>query len=326
MSEIPVQWERAIWRWHHLTEPARIGIEGTPVPDPNEEYFFYQTLIGTWPFSPLAPAQHEQYVKRIQDYMDKAAKEAKVRTSWIRPNDEHDRSLAEFVRTVLRWQPDNAFIADFNAFARQIAHAGMLNSLSQTLLKIASPGVPDFYQGTELWDLSLVDPDNRQPVDYSIRTAMLAEIKREAAADRLALAKRLFANLSDGGIKMYVITTALGLRGRNEMLRQGPYTGLEASGARMRQVIAFARGTAEHHVIVAAGRFFAGIEGLPRGAVGEATWGETFLSVPCDMLHERYVDFFTGLEIRADRDRNRRQLCMADIFADLPVAMLVPTT
>jgi (1->4)-alpha-D-glucan 1-alpha-D-glucosylmutase len=326
LSEIPVQWERAIWRWHHLTEPARVGIEGTPVPDPNEEYLFYQTLIGTWPFSPLAPAQHEQYVKRIQDYMNKAAKEAKVRTSWIRPNDEHDRSMAEFVRTVLRWRPDNAFITDFNAFARQVAHAGMLNSLSQTLLKIASPGVPDFYQGSELWDLSLVDPDNRRPVDYSIRTAMLAEIKRAVKADRLALAKRLFANPSDGGIKMYVITTALGLRGRNEMLRQGPYTGLETSGSRMRQVIAFARGTPERHVIVAAGRFFADVEGLPRGAVGEATWGETFLSVPSDMLQERYVDHFTGIEIRADRDRNRRQLCMADIFAHLPVAMLVPTT
>ena len=105
LSEIPDQWERAIWRWHHLTEPARVEIEGTPVPDPNEEYFFYQTLIGTWPLSPLPAAEYEQYVRRIQDYMDKAAKEAKVRTSWIGPNDEHDRSLAEFVRTVLRLQP-----------------------------------------------------------------------------------------------------------------------------------------------------------------------------------------------------------------------------
>ena len=327
LSEIPDQWERAIWRWHHLTEPARVEIEGTTVPDPNEEYLFYQTLIGTWPLSPLPPAEHELYVRRIQNYMDKAAKEAKVRTSWIRANDEHDRSLAEFVRTVMRWQPDNAFLADFDAFARRVAQAGMLNSLSQTLLKIASPGVPDFYQGTELWDLSLVDPDNRRPVDYSIRLAMLAEIKRAAAVDRLALAKRLFANPSDGGIKMYVTTTALGLRGRNEMLfRQGGYTALEASGDRMRKVIAFARGTAEHQVIVAAGRFFAGIDALPGGAAGEATWQETFLSVPGGMLHERYVDLFTGQEIRADRDRDRRQLCMADIFAHLPVAMLVPTT
>ena len=327
LSEIPDQWERAIWRWHSLTERERVEIEGAPVPDPNEEYLFYQTLIGTWPLSPLPSAQHELYVRRIQDYMDKAAKEAKVRTSWIRPNHEHDRRMAEFIRTMLRWQPDNAFVADFDAFARPVAQAGMLNSLSQTLLKITSPGVPDFYQGTELWDLSLVDPDNRRPVDYSIRVAMLAEIKRAAAVDRLALAKRLFANPSDGGIKMYVTTTALGLRGRNEMLfSQGAYTALKASGSRMRQVIAFARGTAEHQVTVAAGRFFAGVDGLPGGAAGEATWSETFLSVPGDMRHESYVDLFTGHEIRADRGRDRRQLCMADIFAHLPVALLVPTT
>lgn len=326
LSEIPDQWQRAIWRWHDLTEPVRAEIEGTPVPDPNEEYLFYQTLIGTWPLSPQPSAQHEQYVRRIQDYMDKAAKEAKVRTSWIRPNDEHDRSMAEFIRTVLRSQPDNAFVADFDAFVRRVVQAGMLNSLAQTLLKIASPGVPDFYQGTELWDSSLVDPDNRRPVDYSIRIAMLAEIRRTAAVDRLALAKRLFANPSDGGIKMYVTTTALGLRGRNGMLfRQGPYIALEASGSRMRQVIAFARGSAEYHVIVAAGRFFAGVDGLPGGAAGEATWGETFLSIHGEMLHEHYLELFTGREIHADRNRNRGQLCMADIFAYLPVAMLVPT-
>ena len=135
--------------------------------------------------------------------MEKAAKEAKVSTSWIRANDEHDRSLSQFVRTVMRWEADNAFLADFAPFARRVTHAGMLNSLSQTVLKIASPGVADFYQGTELWDFSLVDPDNRRPVDYSIRLAMLAEIRRAAAFDRLALVKRLFANPSDGAIKMY---------------------------------------------------------------------------------------------------------------------------
>jgi (1->4)-alpha-D-glucan 1-alpha-D-glucosylmutase len=327
LSEIPDQWERAIRRWHSLTEPARVEIDGTPVPDANEEYLFYQTLIGTWPLSPLPSVEHDIYVRRIQDYMDKAAKEAKVRTSWIRPNNEHDRGMAQFVRTMLRWQPDNTFVVDFDSFARRVAQAGMLNSLSQTLLKIASPGVPDFYQGTELWDLSLVDPDNRRPIDYSPRVAMLAEIKRAAAVDRLALAKRLFANPSDGGIKMYVTSTALGLRGRDEMLfRRGPYTALESSGSRMRQVVAFVRGTAKHQVTVAAGRFFACLDGLPGGATGRTTWGETFLSVPGDLLHESYVDLFTGLEIRADCRRERRQLSMADIFGHLPVAMLVPTT
>jgi (1->4)-alpha-D-glucan 1-alpha-D-glucosylmutase len=323
LSEMPDEWERAIWRWHHLTESARVEIEGIPVPDPNEEYLFYQTLIGTWPQP--APEEHAQYVARIQTYVDKAAKEAKVRTSWIRANDVHDRMLAEFVRKVMRPDADNEFLADLSAFAGRVAQAGMLNSLSQTLLKIAAPGVPDFYQGTELWDFSLVDPDNRRPVDYAIRQAMLAEIKRAAAVDRLALARRLFANPADGGIKMYVISEALGLRRRNEVLfRQGAYTPLEASGARMSKVVAFARGPAEYHVIVAAGRFFAEFEGLPEGATGDWPWQDTFLSVPSGLLHEHYVDLFTGHEVRADRDRDRRQLCMADIFAHLPFAMLVP--
>jgi len=325
LTEIPDEWERAIWRWHHLTESARVEIEGATVPDQNEEYLFYQTLIGTWPLAPPEPAEHERYVRRIQSYMDKATKEAKVRTSWIRANDEHDRILAEFVRSVLGLEPGNAFLADFGAFAGRIARAGMLNSLSQTLVKIASPGVPDFYQGTELWDLSLVDPDNRGPVDYAPRQALLAEIKRGVAVDRLALAKRLFAQPGEGGIKMYLIREALDFRRRNEALfSHGAYTALEASGVRARKVIAFARGPANHHVIVAAGRFFAEFDALPEGAIGDRPWQDTFLSVPAGMLHERYVDVFTGHEIDADRGRDRRQLCMADIFAHLPFAMLVP--
>jgi (1->4)-alpha-D-glucan 1-alpha-D-glucosylmutase len=216
----------------------------------------------------------------------------------------------------------------------------MLNSLSQTLLKIASPGVPDFYQGTELWDLSLVDPDNRRPVDYTLRAAMLREIKRAAAIDRLALARKLFANPADGAIKMYITSEALGLRRRNEMLfGQGPYRALETSGTRLRKVIAFARGGPDYHVIVVAGRFFTdllyppsdqaqsrsmAVGGAPSLAVGDDAWQDTFLSIPAAMLRERYVEVFTGQEVRAQRDRDRRQLSMADIFRHMTVALLVP--
>jgi (1->4)-alpha-D-glucan 1-alpha-D-glucosylmutase len=325
LSEIPDEWERAIWRWHHLNELARVEIDGAAVPDPNEEYLFYQTLIGTWPTWPAAPADHQRYLRRIQAYMDKAAKEAKLRTSWIRPNDEHDRALAQFVATVLRPEADNRFLADFSAFARRVAQAGMLNGLSQTVLKIAAPGVPDFYQGTELWDSSLVDPDNRRPVDYSVRQAMLAEIKRAAAEDQLALVQRLFAEPDDGAIKMYVISEALGLRNRNPMLfGQGAYIALEASGLRRRHVIAFARGSVADHVIVVAGRFFTGFEGLPEGAAGDAVWRHTFLAAPGDLLRERYIELFTGAAIHTASDTDGRQLHVADMFAHLPVAILVP--
>ena len=202
LSEIPDEWERAIWRWHHLNEPLRLEIEGTEVPDPNEEYLFYQTLLGTWPISRVDSIDYECYVKRIRDYLLKASKEAKVRTSWISPNHDRDRGLVEFVQAAMQLGADNRFITDFGAFAGRLATAGMLNSLSQVLLKIASPGVPDFYQGSELWDLSLVDPDNRRPVDYAIRQSMLAEITRAAANEPLALTKGLFERPDDGRIKM----------------------------------------------------------------------------------------------------------------------------
>jgi (1->4)-alpha-D-glucan 1-alpha-D-glucosylmutase len=323
LSEIPDQWERALWRWHHLTESARGEIDGVAVPDPNEEYLFYQTLIGTWPIDPR-PDQFDDYIKRIQAYMDKAAKEAKLSTSWIRANDRHDVKLTEFIAAVMRAGGDNSFIADIGAFAAGVARAGMLNSLSQTLLKIASPGVPDFYQGTELWDLSLVDPDNRRPVDYAARIAILEAIRQSAKTDRLKFASRLFSNPGDAAIKAYLIREALNFRRHYPALfMQGDYVALEASGTRGRNVISFARRMADQHVIVAAGRFFMSLGKLPESAAGEETWRDTFLSAPPGLLHQRYSELFTGARVGADLDRDRRQLCLADIFAHLPFALLV---
>jgi (1->4)-alpha-D-glucan 1-alpha-D-glucosylmutase len=201
----------------------------------------------------------------------------------------------------------------------------MLNSLSQVLLKIASPGVPDFYQGSELWDLSLVDPDNRRPVDYAIRQSMLTEITRAAANEPLALTKELFERPDDGRIKMYVTCRALGWRRKHARLfREGAYVPLEGAGRLGHHLIAFGRGSSEHHVIVAAGRFFTGFGMLPQGAAGESTWSDTFLSVPPNLLQEYYVDLFTGQTVRADGERDARQLCMSEIFAHMPVSMLIP--
>jgi (1->4)-alpha-D-glucan 1-alpha-D-glucosylmutase len=325
LSEIPVEWERAIWRWHHLNDPLRVTIEGTEVPDPNEEYLFYQTLLGTWPITGLDSTQYKRYVERIQDYLLKASKEAKVKTSWISPNHEHDRGLVEFVQAAMQPGNDNRFIADFAAFAGRVATAGMLNSLSQVLLKIASPGVPDFYQGNELWDLSLVDPDNRRPVDYAIRQSMLAEITCVAATEPLALTKELFERPDDGRIKMYLTCRALGWRRKHARLfLDGAYVPLEGAGPRAHHLIAFGRGSSEHHVIIAAGRFFTGFGMLPQGAAGESAWSDTFLSVPLNLLQEYYVDLFTGQTVRADCERDAQQLCMREVFSHMPVSILIP--
>jgi (1->4)-alpha-D-glucan 1-alpha-D-glucosylmutase len=325
LSEIADQWERALWRWHQLNAAARTEVDGIEVPDPNEEYLFYQTLIGCWPVGSASPGERREFVKRIADYIDKAAKEAKVHTSWVSPNHEHDRALARFVETTLRRDRANSFLADFTSFLEPVVAAGMLNSLSQTLLKIASPGVPDFYQGGELWDLSLVDPDNRRPVDYGVRKRLLAKLLSEAAADPLALSRRLLHGLGDGGLKMYVMSRELRFRREHHgLFASGVYAALEPAGERRHHVVAFARSRGDEQVIAVAGRFFMGLGDAPeKSAVGTATWANTFLSAPREMLRKRYVELFTGETVVTDLNRDARQLAMADIFAHLPVAMLV---
>ena len=148
--------------------PWKRQIDEKSRPDANEEYLLYQTLVGTWPLQGMASDQHAEYVKRIQAYMQKALHEAKIHSSWINPNVEYERALDSFVATALSSSADNAFLEDFQQFQAPIAKAGIWNSLSQLLLKIASPGVPDFYQGTELWSFHLVDPDNRGPIDFDL--------------------------------------------------------------------------------------------------------------------------------------------------------------
>jgi (1->4)-alpha-D-glucan 1-alpha-D-glucosylmutase len=324
LSEIPEQWRQALRRWHKINARLRTEVEGLGVPDRNEEYLFYQTLIGCWPLETMPADQHDQFVKRVGAYMDKAAKEAKLHTSWVSPNHEHDCALARFVETTLRREPANAFLCDFISFLEPVAAAGMLNSLSQTLLKIASPGVPDFYQGTELWDLSLVDPDNRRAVDYGSRKQLLAKLQSEAAADPAALSDRLLRRLTDGALKMYVISCALRFRREHQSLfASGSYDALEVAGERSRHLVAFARSYGEEQVIVAAGRFFAGLGGAPAQSAVGSTWAKSILFASRERLHERYVDLFTGKTIAPNPGADKAQLAMADIFAHLPVAMLV---
>jgi (1->4)-alpha-D-glucan 1-alpha-D-glucosylmutase len=229
---------------------------------------------------------------------------------------------------VLRRGPENAFLSDFTSFVEPVAAAGMLNSLSQTVLKIAAPGVPDFYQGSELWDLSLVDPDNRRPVDYGARKRLLAKLRGKAAADPLALSEQLLRRLAGGELKMYVMNQGLRFRREHHQLfASGAYAALETAGERRRHVVAFARSRGGRQVIAVAGRFFMGMGGAPaRSAVGAAAWAATFLSAPPDLLRERYVDLFTGKSVTPDLGRDAQQLALADIFAHLPVAMLVATS
>jgi len=258
--------------------------------------------------------------------MQKSSKEAKVRTSWISPNAAHDEALAHFVSAALRNDPSNAFVADFVGFRAQIALAGMLGSLSQTLLKLTSPGVPDFYQGTELWDYNLVDPDNRRPVDFAARITILDEITRDPGRDRVNLLKELLDRPQDGRIKMYVMHRVLQFRREHrELFATGSYIPLEASGARARNLIAFARRTANERVIIIAGRFFTKLEGGARTLPAGTAWSGTELPLPAELASRCYLDLFTGCVIDS-HERNGEALLMLDeAFAFMPISVLVPS-
>jgi (1->4)-alpha-D-glucan 1-alpha-D-glucosylmutase len=214
LSEMPGAWKLHLSRWSRLNKRYKVELDGHPVPDRNEEYLLYQTLIGSWPLEPMNDSQYRTFCERIQGYMEKALREAKVHTSWLNPYPAYDSAVHKFIEAILDRTRPNPFLDDMLAFHQGVATYGVYNSLSQVLCKIAAPGVPDFYQGAELWDFSLVDPDNRRAVDYDHRRFLLEDIDRTIvqADDRPAAVRELLARAVDGRIKLYLIMTALRYR------------------------------------------------------------------------------------------------------------------
>src|SRR4026209_138678 len=205
LSEVPAPWAAEVRRWRGIARRWRREVEGHAAPDDNDEYLLYQTLMGAWPARDEDETP-ETFTGRIAAYMEKATKEAKRRTSWINPSEPYDRAMSEFVTALLA--PDSPFRPAFRPFQRWPARPGALNSLAQPLLKLTVPVVPDLYQGTELWDLSLVDPDNRRPVDYALREQALAT---EEPARRLQ-------HWRDGRLKQRLIHAALAFRSEQPAL------------------------------------------------------------------------------------------------------------
>jgi (1->4)-alpha-D-glucan 1-alpha-D-glucosylmutase len=321
LSEIPEEWTRALHRWREMNRPRKGSAEGREVPDANEEYLLYQTLVGTWPLAPLNEEEQTDYTRRVVDYMNKALKEAKVHTSWISPNEAYDTAVREFVEALLAPGADNEFLKDFVEFQRTTARAGLFNSLSQVLVKTCAPGVPDFYQGTELWSFTLVDPDNRRPVDYELRRRLLASLREEEEVrGATALVKNLVGEPEDGRVKLFLTSRALRFRReRRELFAQGEYVALAATGRRADNVVAFARRRGEQTAIAVAARLFISL-GAARGVspVGAEVWEETELTLPETIAHGRYRDVFTGAEF----ETGAGSLRLAEVFAHMPVALL----
>nr|MDQ2866791.1 malto-oligosyltrehalose synthase [Verrucomicrobiota bacterium] len=252
ISEIPQRWGRALSKWRVLNRRYKTRVDDAEAPDANEEYLLYQTLLGAWPlasFRSLSDESRRIFVERIQQYMGKALKEAKLNSSWIQPNEAWDRATADFVEKVLDPSPRNRFLESFIPFAEEIASLGATNSLSQTLLKLTAPGVPDLYQGSEIWDFSLVDPDNRRPVDYQHRRNLLTGLQAVSPED-------LLANWRDGRIKLFLTQRLLRFRREHAgLFRSGDYVPLTLTGAFADCAIAFAREWEGMRLIVVAPRF-----------------------------------------------------------------------
>ena len=324
LSEMPIEWLRRLRRWRRLNRSGKRLVDGAPAPSRHDEYLLYQTLLGVWPLEPVAALALEQLRQRVAASMQKAAREAKLATSWLYPHGEYEQALDGFIAAVLSGAPKNRFLADFLPFQQRVGRFGLFNSLSQTLLKFTSPGVPDLYQGNELWHFSLVDPDNRRPVDYATRQALLADIVRGGAATGEALAawaSELLAHLEDGRIKLYVIWRCLDVRRRLPQLFQGGlYLPLRVSGARAEHVCAFARRSERQVAIVIAPRLFVRLMGEAPLPLGAAVWQDTWVEIPADLAAMRLVNALTGETCPLVQREGRTGLPLAQALERFPLA------
>jgi (1->4)-alpha-D-glucan 1-alpha-D-glucosylmutase len=315
LSEIPAEWAANLVQWHNLNRTAKVRIDDAERPDKNEEYFLYQTLIGAFP---LGSPDRSDFAERISQYMVKAAREAKIRTSWLAPNAPHEAALTSFVEKILHPTGLTDFLAAFVPFCRKIAHYAAFNSLSQTLIKITAPGVPDFYQGTELPDLSLVDPDNRRGVDYALRARLLKEIQVQARTNTRALIGELLANRLDGRLKLYLTAAALQARnGQPGLFRDGSYVALQPTGCCHNHVIAFARNRGPDWSVTVVPRFLASLVTEGEDPQGPGVWQDTAVGLP-DGAPGRWQNIFTNEVLTAENT-----LALSDALAVFPAALLI---
>jgi (1->4)-alpha-D-glucan 1-alpha-D-glucosylmutase len=324
LSEMTMHWRKAIERWSRMNRTRKREVDGEAAPSPNDEYLLYQTLIGSWPLGELDIAGNATYRERIEGYMIKAAREAKQRTSWANVNVEYEEALTQFVRASLEPREGNLFLSDFLVLQRRLVRFGLLNALSQTVCKLTAPGVPDIYQGNEIWDFSLVDPDNRRPVDYEERRAMLAQLRDSRTPDTAGV-RALADHLEDGRCKLYLTWKVLQFRREHEELfRRGEYVPLRVSGEHASNLCAFARHHQGEWIITIAPRLYLRLLGqreqLPLGA---EVWENTVIELPRGYNVEAGVlrNLLDGSQVPA-RLGERPGITAAAALTCFPVALL----
>ncbi len=372
LSEMPKQWGARVARWRRNTRwKKRVITDGRTVPDANEEYLLYQTLVGTWPFHlnthdhPSTrgvlgtPEERDAFTRRIQQYMKKAVHEAKVNLSWINPDPEYTQALEAFIQRILtpgiRSRP-NVFLREMENFAETIAYFGVMNSLAMVLLKLTAPGVPDIYQGQEVWDFSLVDPDNRRPVDFQAREKLLAKlleatnppdpstpaataptagaeetVAASAQDDNLyergsddangaslaSLCSEMLPNYHDGRLKLWTTMRALDFRREHPALFQlGTYTPVQCAVEHEPHAVAFLREHEGESALTAVPRFAWTLMAGQRRPPLAEAWGGAALQLPRAGME--FVNVLTGELLHAEGDR----LLCREVFARFPVALL----
>ncbi|HEY5814040.1 MAG TPA: malto-oligosyltrehalose synthase, partial [Terrimicrobiaceae bacterium] len=307
LSEIPEMWDKAVRRWSKWNAKYRTKVDDESSPSRNEEYLLYQTLVGSWPLEPLRGDERAVYVQRIQAYMIKALKEAKINSSWIEPNEEWEKATINFVGRILDEKAGVKFCADLSEIANLVAQLGALNSLVQTVLKCTVPGVPDFYQGTEIWDFSLVDPDNRRPVDYSKRTHLLDSLS-EAQPNQLMMEWR------SGRVKLFVTQRLLRFRAENPSLfQEGGYHEVPVVGKRADHIVAFERKRDTQRLLVVVPRLSYTVGLWPIGGA----WEGTFLLADAEE-GRKWHDVFTQKTVALTGNQHD----LPAILSDLPFAVL----
>jgi (1->4)-alpha-D-glucan 1-alpha-D-glucosylmutase len=321
LSELPHEWETAFRHWSRLNRRHRVALDDGEAPTRLDEYLIYQAMVGAWPATMLEDGPDvgsmTEFAARMGAYAIKAVREAKRMSSWTNPNPDYEKALDGFIASALDAARPNPFIDAALPFVRQIAALGAINSLAQLTLKLCAPGVPDIYQGTELWDLSLVDPDNRRAVDYDARRGALAA--NGAGGDVL----RLLAEWQSGHVKLHMMHSLLRCRRENPLLfDRGGYLPLAAEGEDEGRVVAFVRHHEDASIVVAAPRLVASLpDAGPAWPLGR-TWGESVLRLPGEIGQRRFRNLFTQDRIDATVCQGGPQLRLSDIFAHLPVAVL----
>jgi (1->4)-alpha-D-glucan 1-alpha-D-glucosylmutase len=318
LSEMPDEWQAHLNLWASLNARHKGDVEGRPVPDRNEEYFLYQTALGVWPLDQEICAT---LIQRLQDYLLKATREAMIHTRWTRPNQKHEEALQHFVSKIFSSEAED-FLGDFRPFQRRIAYSGMVNGLAQVLLKITSPGVADFYQGSELWDLRLVDPDNRGPIDFSRRVALLQEIEHNQAAVTPEQLRHMVEYWQDGRIKLYLIRQALCYRREHAALfRDGEFLPVQIAGEHSQNIVSFLRVHHGKQLLAAFPRWLSQFSTFTAANRLQPDWKQTEILLPQDSART-WHSLLTGETLSAASREKENSIRAEALFRNFPVALL----